>query len=81
MHRHRYFCVPFLLIVFALGTATAQVDRGSIAGTVKDVTSAVLPGALVQLQQRGPSAVSDAQGKFLISNLAPGSYTLKVPIV
>jgi TonB-dependent receptor len=81
MDRYRYFCALFLLIGLSLGTATAQVDRGSIAGTVKDVTNAVLPGALVQLQQKGPSAVSDAQGKFLISNLAPGSYTLMVSYV
>src|SRR5215469_8881215 len=81
MHRYRYFCALFLLIGLSLGTATAQVDRGSIAGTVKDSTNAVLPGALVELQQKGPSAVSDGQGKFLLTNLQPGSYTLTVSYV
>src|SRR6267378_4696181 len=72
--------VPVFLVaaVFALSPAFAQVDRGTISGTVTDSTGAVLPGALVELQQRGPSAVSDAQGHFLISNLLPGSYTLMV---
>jgi len=62
-------------------TALAQSDRGTIAGTVKDSSGAVLPGARVELQQKGPSAVSDAQGQFIISNLAPGSYTLVVSYV
>src|ERR1700682_1286213 len=75
--------VALLLVVavFALIPANAQVNRGTISGTVTDSTSAVLPGALVELQQKGPSAVSDAQGHFLISNLLPGSYTLMVSYV
>ncbi len=69
------------ITLLGLGLATAQADKGTIVGTVKDSTGAVLPGARVELQQKGPSAVSDAQGQFLISNLAPGSYTLVVTYV
>jgi TonB-dependent receptor len=69
------------IAVFGLGFATAQGDRGTITGTVKDSSGAVLPGARVELQQKGPSAVSDGQGQFIISNLAPGSYTLTVSYV
>lgn len=69
------------ICVLGLTAATAQVDKGSIAGTVKDSTGAVLPGARVELQQKGPSAVSDAQGQFMIPSLAPGSYTLAVSYV
>jgi TonB-dependent receptor len=67
-----------IVALFALTRASAQVERGTIAGTVKDSTGAVLPGARVELQQKGPTAISDAQGQFLISNLLPGSYTVKV---
>jgi TonB-dependent receptor len=67
-----------MVALFALTPASAQVERGTIAGTVKDSTGAVLPGARVELQQKGPSAVSDAQGQFLISSLLPGSYTVAV---
>jgi len=74
-----YFILAFNF--FCSTTTLAQSDRGTIAGTVKDSSGAVLPGARVELQQKGPSAVSDAQGQFIISNLAPGSYTLVVSYV
>ena len=78
---HSFVVLLLVVVVFALIPADAQVDRGTISGTVTDSTGAVLPGALVELQQKGPSAVSDAQGHFLISNLPPGSYTLMVSYV
>jgi TonB-dependent receptor len=59
----------------------AQADKGAVSGTVKDSTGAVLPGARVELAQNGPSAVSDSQGQFFISSLAPGTYTLNVSYV
>ena len=76
-------CVASLLVMIVLGPspAVAQSDRGAILGTVKDSTGAVLPGARVQVQQKGPSAVSDEQGHFTISNLLPGSYTVMVSYV
>ena len=51
-----------------------------IAGTVKDSSGAVLPGARVQVEQ-GPSGVSDAQGQFLIGNVSPGSHKITVSYV
>src|SRR5260370_12336244 len=78
-----FYCLSLAVIVtiMGLGFATAQGDRGTIAGTVKDSSGAVLPGARVELQQKGPSAVSDAQGQFIISNLPAGSYTVEVSYV
>ena len=78
---HCFVALFLVMAVFALSPAGAQVNRGTISGTVTDSTGAVLPGALVELQQKGPSAVSDAQGHFLISNLLAGSYTLMVSYV
>jgi TonB-dependent receptor len=80
----RYFSSLFLVLLVNVLWAmpgAAQADRGTIAGTVKDSSGAVLPGARVELQQKGPSAVSDAQGQFIISNLPPASYTLSVSYV
>jgi TonB-dependent receptor len=71
----------FVLMIFASIGMLAQTDRGSIAGLVKDSSGAVLPGARVDLGQKGPSAVSDAQGQFLLSNLPAGNYTLNVSYV
>jgi Carboxypeptidase regulatory-like domain/TonB-dependent Receptor Plug Domain len=67
------FVIPLLGLA-----AVAQV--GSIAGTVKDSSGAVLPGARVQLQP-GPTAVSDAQGLFLISGLPPNTYKVSVTYI
>jgi len=63
-----------------LGLTSALAQVGGVAGTVKDSSGAVLPGARVQVEQ-GPSAVSDAQGQFLIPNLAPGSRKINVSYV
>src|SRR5258708_28648803 len=71
--------VLILNLIWAASSA-AQADRGAIAGTVKDTSGAVLPGARVELQQ-GPSAVSDGQGQFTITNVAPGTYTARVNYV
>ena len=75
-----FLSLAVFVIVVVSGLAMAQGDRGTIAGTVKDSSGAVLPGARVEVQ-KGPSAVSDAQGQFIISNLAPGNYTLAVSYV
>jgi TonB-dependent receptor len=73
------FLVLTLSLVWAAPSA-AQTDRGVITGTVKDTSGAVLPGARVELKE-GPSAVTDGQGQFAITNVAPGTYTAAVNYV
>jgi TonB-dependent receptor len=68
----------FTIALVVSSPAVAQV--GGVAGTIKDSTGAVLPGAQVELQN-GPAAVSDAQGQFMITNIAPGTYTATVNYV
>src|SRR5258708_14018345 len=75
----RLLCVLFLLMSSTL--VFSQGDRGAIAGTVKDASNAVLPGARVELDQKGRSAVSDQQGQFLLQNLPPGNYKVHVSYV
>jgi TonB-dependent receptor len=80
-------CVSLLLLlalacsVLYVAPATAQERKGTITGHVTDATHAVLRGAQVQLQPSGQTAVSDDQGQFIISGVAPGRYTLTVSAV
>jgi len=66
------------LVLVALNLLHAQERKGAITGRVQDKQNAVLPGASVELQPGGRKAVSDGQGQFTISGLAPGHYTLTI---
>ena len=71
-----------LLIALALPAAVfAQGQTGSIAGTVKDATGAVLPGVTVEasspaLIEKSRSVVTDGSGAYRIVDLRPGVYTV-----
>src|SRR5262249_12126143 len=56
----------------------AQERKGTVTGHVTDSTHAVLQGARVELKPNGPAAVSDNEGQFVISGVAPGGYKLTV---
>ena len=62
--------------------ATAQVLYGSIVGTILDPSGSVVPGATVTItdSQTGLTreAAADAQGRYLIQNVVPGRYDVKV---
>jgi TonB-dependent receptor len=55
--------------------------NGSISGTVKDTAGAVLQGAQVFLQPGATTVVSDAQGRYLVTGLNPGSYMVTISYV
>lgn len=57
--------------------ATAQL---SISGKITDQTGAQLPGATVTINP-SISTVTDATGKYQLSNLTNGNYTLKVTYI
>src|SRR5438445_11199773 len=63
------------------GSAAAQANRGGISGRIMDSAGAVLPGARIDVQPTGASAVTNGQGEFNISDLAAGEYTLTVHYV
>ena len=46
-----------------------------------DASQGVLPGARVELQPTGKSAISNGQGEFTITDIVPGRYTLTVSYV
>ncbi len=65
----------FAAPAFAQSTAT-------LAGTVKDPTGAVLPGATVTIHNNGTGAnrtiTSDSAGQYVAPSLIPGDYTITV---
>jgi hypothetical protein len=70
------------MVISASVVAGAQETTGSMLGTVKDSTGAVIPGAKVTVST--PTLVgtktftSDRSGAFHFENLPPGEYTITV---
>jgi Carboxypeptidase regulatory-like domain/TonB-dependent Receptor Plug Domain len=75
--RVRYWLIALALIATA-ASALAQVQGGTIAGSIKDDQGGVLPGVSVSLQGNGPSRtfVTEADGLFRFLNVPPGTYTV-----
>lgn len=59
-----------------------QVDTGTITGTVRDPSGAVIPGATVTLINQGTNfkltSTSDASGGFTFTPIKIGTYTVQV---
>jgi len=68
------------LIITLLSSLPAIAQVGEVTGTINDSSGAALPGARIDLEH-GPSGVSDGQGQFTITNVAPGAYTATVNYV
>ena len=75
---------PALLLalgLLALPCVSAAQALGTVAGTVKDASGAVLPGVTVEaaspaLIEKVRTAVTDGTGQYSIVNLPPGTYTV-----
>jgi len=55
----------------------ADIKPGKITGHVYDQQSGIIAGALVYLENTFFSTVSDSNGKYTLSNVPLGTYTLK----
>ena len=71
--------VPILALLVAVQSAPAQ-EAGSLQGKVTDPSSAPIFGAVVAVEGGGDSrmTVTDIEGAFQVSALAPGNYNLKI---
>src|SRR5262245_64109181 len=71
--------VAAVLVLPANGFAQADAR---CTGTVLDQTGASVPGAMVIVKDEKTgeerSVVANAQGRYLVSNLKPSTYTLRV---
>jgi outer membrane receptor protein involved in Fe transport len=85
--RHVRWCrmlALFALIVLAppIAPALAQVDTGTILGTVKDSTGGVMPGATVTIRHEGQgftlTGVTREDGTYVFTPIRTGAYTIQV---
>ena len=70
-----------MCVLVAVG-ASAQVQTGSISGTLTDTSGAVLPGVTVSLSGEKliggvQTLVTDSTGAYRFDRLPPGSYNVK----
>jgi len=80
---------PFTLLVVCvlicgvlqLTPVSAQERKATIKGQATDTNHDPLVSARVELQPLGQTAVTDSEGAFKISDLAPGSYTVTISYV
>jgi len=71
----RFFLVLFTLFSFSLIHAQTSGIKGVV---IEDKTGQPLPGATVTIVELNKSRVTDANGNFTFSKIAPGSYVVKV---
>src|SRR5688572_29674535 len=82
--RCRRVLALFASLVVAAPTppAVAQVDTGTILGTVKDSTGGVMPGATVTIRHEGQgftlTGVTREDGTFIFTPIRTGIYTIEV---
>src|SRR5215208_3516581 len=79
--RHTARAVLMVLIGMALGLDASAQTLGTIAGSAKDPSGAVLPGVTVEaaspaLIEKVRVATTDSSGLYRIVNLPPGTYTV-----
>lgn len=70
-----------LLLAASTHALNAQTSLGQVAGTITDVTGAVIPDAAVNITEVNTRAVhtvkTDANGFFVATNLPIGDYTVE----
>src|SRR3954471_17865403 len=76
----RALAVVSVLFV-CLGYASAQQSLGTLRGQVKDELGGVIIGATVTATDAAgveKTSVTDAEGRYVFSALAPGRYTIRI---
>ena len=70
-----------LMLAFLSVAAFAQIDTGSIVGTVRDPSGAAIPKATVTLTNKATAQVSttntNSAGEYQFPSLHPGDYSVK----
>src|SRR5439155_5617601 len=87
MKLHTFVKLPaasVLVLLLHASAATAQIDTGSIVGTVTDKTGGVLPGITVTATQEETgvalTAVTNGLGQYTFPNLKVGRYAVSAEL-
>ena len=76
--------LAMMIVLFAPALAAAQAVYGSIGGTVKDASGAVLPGVTVTItsnaRQTSDVVVTNETGVFQKERLLPGDYKVEAEL-
>jgi hypothetical protein len=84
MQRIRIFAAALALLLVCLPfTSHSQELQGTISGSVKDATGALIPNASVSIVEQGGGSAprvikTDARGSYTVTNLAAGTYTVTI---
>lgn len=77
---YKLYCLFLGIWIFTPNTILAQAQTGSLKGVVTSEEQAVV-AANVALEEIQKGAATDINGRFLISNIEPGTYSLMVSAV
>lgn len=61
--------------------AAEEANMGHVTGRVMDSNKQVLPGASIYIEDLRTGVVSDINGFYMLPDLAPGTYELKISYV
>ncbi|MEM0940761.1 MAG: carboxypeptidase-like regulatory domain-containing protein [Bacteroidota bacterium] len=71
----RYLILLFMTLITS--EVLAQIPA-SISGTIKDEQGKAIPGITVVLHGIQKGAITNGQGKFTITDIPPGNYTIEI---
>lgn len=81
-HASAVILAVILTSIASLASGAVQAPAGSISGTVKDPSGAVIVGAQVTIRndatREARTAATNNEGRFKFDNLAAGNYTITV---
>ncbi len=82
MMQRWYHFLCLLLLIAVAATPPALAANGKIVGTIRDAsTKDVIPGANVLVVGTTLGGAADAQGRYYIINVPPGTYALQASAV
>src|SRR5207302_6735976 len=74
--------LALILSTLLSASASAQVDTGTLSGTVKDESGGVLPGATVTITHQGQgltlTTVTRDDGTYIFTPIRTGTYLVEV---